>query len=92
CGHSAGDKKCSKNECCLSNGKCQSSFLENGCSSQEGCQVNYGLCKIEYSLIEERCGNGFGHCKEGYCCSFDGYCGTSSDFCGVGCQQNYGIC
>jgi len=51
CGHSAGNKKCPKNNCCLANGKCQLSS-KDGCSIQEGCQKEYGQCKIDNAISE----------------------------------------
>jgi len=58
------------------------------CSSNLGCQTNYGKC------VEGRCGAKWGSCQNGQCCSKKGYCGTTSAFCSsnLGCQSNYGKC
>jgi Leucine-rich repeat (LRR) protein len=50
--------------------------------------------EIEPTVVEGRCGKGFGNCKPGNCCSKHGWCGASNDYCAIskGCQSEFGEC
>jgi len=45
CGINSGNQSCKKNQCCSFNGKCYS-YDKNICKTSEGCQINFGTCKL----------------------------------------------
>jgi len=82
CGRYAGNEVCGENQCCSVDGQCSTDM--DSCRTDNGCQVNYGLCYLVFSTEIGRCGLGYGACPYGNCCSYDGYCGKTKNYCDDG--------